>query len=116
MGNPSRVLELDEAAAFAAAGTAAGALIYVASPRPVETEGAGPLLEALATRYGGRLSCGRLDRDKAPRFAHTYGLTDSPTLLLFRRGRVLHRLVGGPCLDPFAPALRSLIERSLEAA
>jgi len=116
MGNPSRVLELDEAAAFAAAGTAAAALIYVASPRLVETEGAGPLLEALATRYGGRLSCGRLDRDKAPRFAHTYGLTDSPTLLLFRRGRVLHRLVGGPCLDPFAPALRSLIERSLEAA
>jgi thioredoxin-like negative regulator of GroEL len=117
MAGSSRIIELDEAAAFAAARRTIGAaLIYVA---PAGAEDAGDtarFLEALAERYAGRLACGRLNRDTAPTFVRVYAITPAPTLLLLRRGRVIHRLVGMSFPDPMAPALRSLIERSLEAA
>jgi hypothetical protein len=116
MSDPPSVLELDEARAFAAARAVAGvALVYVSLPGSAEP-GAGSFLEAIARRYGGRITCGCLDRSKAPEFAWTYGLTLTPTLLLLRGGRVLHRLVGVFCLDPLGPALRCVIERELAAA
>jgi thioredoxin-like negative regulator of GroEL len=117
MGGSSRIIELDEAAAFAAARRVTGAaLIYVAPAGSGDTEGIARFLEALAERYAGRLACGRLDREAAPTFARVYAITPAPTLLLVRRGQVIHRLVGMSFPDPMAPALRFLIEQSLEAA
>src|SRR5574341_707069 len=117
MGGSFRIIELDEAAAFAAARRLTGAaLIYIAPAGTRDTEGIACFLEALAERYAGQLACGRLDREAAPTFARVYAIRPAPTLLLIRGGRVLHRLVGMSFPDPMAPALRSLIERSLEAA
>jgi thioredoxin-like negative regulator of GroEL len=110
-------IELDEASAFAHVRECAGpVLIYVTPPGSGDYQEVARSLEALLHRYLEGVFCGHLDREKAPAFARAYGVTPAPTLLLIRGGRVLHRLVGVSCLDPIAPALRSLIERSLGAA
>jgi thioredoxin-like negative regulator of GroEL len=117
MASACRYIELDEAAAFARVRECAGpVLIYVTSPGPEAWEDVATALEGLARRCPERVFCGHLDRGKAPAFARAYGITPAPTLLLIRGGRVLHRLVGVTCLDPIAPALCALIERSREGA
>jgi thioredoxin 1 len=45
-----------------------------------------PLLAELSGEYEGRLRIVRLDIDKNPRIASTYGVRSLPTIMLFRDG------------------------------
>jgi len=53
-----------------------------------------PLLEQLASEYAGRLKVGKLNVDENPLTASQYAIQSIPTLLLFRDGRLVDRLVG----------------------
>jgi thioredoxin-like negative regulator of GroEL len=117
MGSACRFIELDEPSAFARVRECAGpVLIYVTPLGSGDCQEVARSLEALVHRYPERVFYGHLALEKAPAFARAYGITPAPTLLLIRGGRVLHRLVGVTCLDPVAPALCALIERSREGA
>lgn len=71
-----------------------------------------PALEELATEYAGRLSVVKLDIDQAQETASTYGVMSIPTLMFFKDGKPLHKIVGA---KPKA-ALRADIETALGAA
>lgn len=117
MGSVRYFIKLDGASAFAQVRESAGpVLLYITPPDSGDCQELARALETLVPWRTERIFYGHLDREKAPAFARAYGITPAPTLLLIRGGRVLHRLVGVSCLDPIAPALLSLIERSLEAA
>ena len=47
-----------------------------------------PMLEQLAADYGGRLKIAKLEMDKNPKTAITYGVRSAPTMLLFKDGKV----------------------------
>ena len=60
-----------------------------------------PLLEQLAAGLTGRLKFAKANVDKVPGLVDCFEITGVPTLLLFRNGEVLDRLVGFPGMSQF---------------
>jgi thioredoxin len=67
-----------------------------------------PTIEALAADYRGVVKVGKLDIDENPATAEAYEVRAIPTLLVFRGGKVVDRLVGA--------ASRARIEAMIRAA
>lgn len=53
-----------------------------------------PVLEKVAKEVSGHASIGKLDIDHAQRIASAYQVTSVPTMILFKDGREMGRLVG----------------------
>ncbi|NJL93193.1 MAG: thioredoxin [Anaerolineae bacterium] len=53
-----------------------------------------PLVEELSNDYAGRLKVGKLDADAHPEIMMQYGIMSIPTLLLFKGGEPVARIVG----------------------
>lgn len=53
-----------------------------------------PILEDLARDFGGRFTVAKLNVDENPGTAGRYGVRSIPTLLIFKQGREVDRLVG----------------------
>ena len=68
-----------------------------------------PIVEKLAGEYTGRLKVAKLNVDENPRTANAYHVQGIPTLLIFRGGRVVDRIVG---VAP-EPLLRGKVDAAL---
>jgi len=64
-----------------------------------------PAVEHLAQEYAGRVTFAKLNADENPRTASRYGVMGLPTLMLFKGGREVGRLVG---LQPKANIKRAI--------
>jgi thioredoxin 1 len=53
-----------------------------------------PIIEELAGEYDGRLKVGKLDVDNNAETAGKFGIRSIPTLLIFKGGEVVDRIVG----------------------
>ena len=53
-----------------------------------------PILEQLASEYAGKAKIAKLNVDENPRIASQYAIRSIPTLLLFKDGKLVDRLVG----------------------
>jgi len=53
-----------------------------------------PILEQLAAKYAGRMKIAKLNVDENPLTASQYDTRSIPTMLLFRSGTLVNRLVG----------------------
>jgi thioredoxin 1 len=53
-----------------------------------------PVLEQVAQELQGKVSIGKLDIDKNQKVASTYQVTSVPTMILFKNGKEVGRLVG----------------------
>jgi thioredoxin 1 len=53
-----------------------------------------PVVEQLAGENSGTIKIGKLNVDEAPASAQNYGVSSIPTLMLFKNGEVVNRLVG----------------------
>lgn len=53
-----------------------------------------PHLESLAKELHGQATIAKLDVDRAQRISSTYQVTSVPTLILFREGKEMGRIVG----------------------
>ncbi len=54
----------------------------------------GPLLDELAGEYSGRVKVTKLNVDENPSTSMKYGVRSIPTLLFFKDGEVVDRLIG----------------------
>lgn len=54
----------------------------------------GPLVEELATEYEGKALIGKLNVDENPGVASKYGIRSIPTILVFKGGEVVDKIVG----------------------
>ncbi len=54
----------------------------------------GPLVEELATEYEGKALIGKLNVDENPGVASKYGIRSIPTLLVFKGGEIVDKIVG----------------------
>ena len=66
-----------------------------------------PTVEAVAVKYEGRAIVAKLDIDEEERLAGEYGIRSIPTLIVFKNGKVVDRMVG------VVP--QSRIEKALDA-
>jgi len=54
----------------------------------------GPTVEELAKEYEGKALIGKVDVDENPQIAMEYGIRSIPTLLFFKDGKLIDRVVG----------------------
>lgn len=53
-----------------------------------------PIVEELARDYAGKLKVAKLDADANPNTMQAYGIMGIPTLILFKEGQEVERIVG----------------------
>ncbi|MDI3542640.1 MAG: thioredoxin 1 [Candidatus Atribacteria bacterium] len=53
-----------------------------------------PIVEDLATSWQGKIKVGKLNTDEVPEIAGKYGIQAIPTLLIFKGGKEVGRIVG----------------------
>ena len=53
-----------------------------------------PILEEIAEEYGGQLKVAKLDVDQNPQVATQFGVMSIPTMILFKDGEAVERLIG----------------------
>lgn len=53
-----------------------------------------PILEQLAQEYDGKMKVTKLDVDQNPTLATRFGVMSIPTLILFKNGQPVERIVG----------------------
>ncbi len=54
----------------------------------------GPAIDEIAKQYDRRVKVGKLNVDENPETPHTYDVSSIPTVLVFKDGQVVERLVG----------------------
>ncbi len=68
----------------------------------------GPVIEELAAEYRGSIKIGKLNIDDSPGAAQSYGVSSIPTLMIFKEGEVVERMVGVPT--------KARLQQALDAA
>jgi thioredoxin 1 len=53
-----------------------------------------PLVEEIAAKYAGRVKVGKVNADEQPEIALSYKVMGIPTLILFKNGVAVNRLIG----------------------
>jgi thioredoxin 1 len=69
----------------------------------------GPIVEELAPSYEGKAVIAKMNVDDNPNIAQRFGVTSIPTLMMFKDGKLVDRMVGAA---PRA-ALQQFIDRNL---
>ncbi len=68
-----------------------------------------PLVEELANDYGPRMKLAKLDVDANPNTAGRFGVMSIPTLILFKGGQQVQRLVGFQAKSSLKAKLDALV-------
>ena len=53
-----------------------------------------PIVEEISSEYGGRLKVGKVNTDDNQKVASDYGVMSIPTLMIFKDGQVVERIIG----------------------
>ena len=69
----------------------------------------GPLVEELAPTYDGKAVIAKVNVDDNPVVAQRFGVTSIPTMMMFKNGKLVDRLVGAVPKN----ALQTFIDRNL---
>lgn len=69
-----------------------------------------PIVEQLAVEYAGSVKVGRIDLDANPNTAIEYGVRSLPSILFFRDGVVVDRIVGAVSKGEIVRVLTNAIE------
>lgn len=68
-----------------------------------------PVLDELATEYAGRLTIGKLDVDANSNTARQFDVRSIPTLIIFKDGQPVKRLVGAMSKAQFANEIDQVV-------
>ncbi len=69
----------------------------------------GPIIEELAKKYEGKVVIGKLDVDQNTRASAKYGIRSIPTILIFDKGKEVHRQVGACTKQDLSTKIEGLI-------
>jgi len=68
-----------------------------------------PTIEELANEYAGRLKVGKVDTDSSRQAAMKFGISAIPTLILFKDGKLVKKMVGLQSKKDLKAAIDSLL-------
>lgn len=69
----------------------------------------GPILDALTEEYSGQVKIGKVNVDDNPATAAKYGIMSIPTLMLFKNGETVEKMIGAGSKD----SLKAKIDSAL---
>ena len=69
----------------------------------------GPIVEELATEYAGKVKVVKVNVDNSQNVAVTFGIHSIPTLIIFKGGKEVNRIIGAVSKE----SLKSTIEENL---
>lgn len=70
-----------------------------------------PFIVELATEYKGKVAFGKIDVDQSPGVSRQFGISSIPTLLFFKDGKLVDRVIGALP----KPALKDKVEGLIAA-
>ncbi len=68
-----------------------------------------PTIEELATEFAGKVKVGKVNTDENQQTAAGYGITSIPTVMLFKDGEMVDKVVGAPPKDHFVKMLEGAV-------
>ncbi|MEJ7713132.1 MAG: thioredoxin [Pyrinomonadaceae bacterium] len=71
-----------------------------------------PILDQLAAESQGRYIIAKLNVDENPKVAAQFGIQSIPTMLIFKQGKAVDRLIGAQPKPAIAPRLAAIVNRS----
>ena len=75
-----------------------------------------PIVEDLAQEYNGKLKVMKLNTDEAPEVAGRYQIMSIPTILFFKKGQLVEKIVGARPKQQFKQIIDSLLSQSSATA
>ena len=66
-----------------------------------------PTIEELSEEYAGKVKIGKVNTDENQGIAANYGITSIPTVMLFKDGEIVDKVVGAPGKDHFVTMLNT---------
>ncbi|GMU82329.1 MAG: thioredoxin [Planctomycetota bacterium] len=76
----------------------------------------GPIIDEIANDYAGRLVVGKVDIDKAVRVSSSLGVQSIPTVILFKDGQPVDRIVGARAKRDYVKAIHEKLGIGAAAA
>ncbi len=70
-----------------------------------------PVVEELATEYEGRVKVTKLNTDENPEIASRYQVMGIPTLMFFKGGQMIDRIVGAASKKQFKEKIEALLNK-----
>jgi len=70
-----------------------------------------PIIDDLAKIYGGKIAFGKLNVDENPKTAIRFNVTSIPTLLLFKEGELIDRIIGAVLRNDIEAILRKYLQQ-----
>jgi len=68
-----------------------------------------PIVEKVAEKYAGRLKVVKVNVDEAPEIANRYSVRAIPTLLLFKSGELVGRMIGAQPESAISSAVEAIL-------
>jgi thioredoxin 1 len=68
-----------------------------------------PIVEEIAKHYDGKLKVCKLNTEDSPKTPISYGITAIPTLIIFKNGKPVQRLIGARSKKEFIAAIDPLL-------
>lgn len=68
-----------------------------------------PIIDELAREYSGKAKVGKVNVDEEAELAVKYGIVSIPTVLIFKNGEVMEKLVGAQSQDEYEDAVDKYI-------
>ena len=75
-----------------------------------------PIVDELATEYTGKVRVMKLNTDENPEIAGQYQVMSIPTILFFKNGQVVEKLIGARPKRAFKELIDSLLSKSSATA
>ncbi|MCH7549797.1 MAG: thioredoxin [Candidatus Krumholzibacteriota bacterium] len=69
-----------------------------------------PMVEEISNEYAGKVKVGKLNTDDNQTVASQYGVMSIPTLMIFKNGEVVERIVGAQPKEALTGKLESVLE------
>jgi len=66
-----------------------------------------PTIEELSEEFAGKVKIGKVNTDENQQTAAGYGITSIPTVMLFKDGEMVDKVVGAPGKDHFVSMLNN---------
>lgn len=68
-----------------------------------------PIVEEISSEYDGRLKVGKINTDDNQQVASQYGIMSIPTIMIFKNGEVVERIIGAHSKDTLTDKIDEIL-------